>query len=164
MHKGISSLTCPVGRVWVLLAALDSLHGICQCRTSFGPVEKGGIEGMDKNLGGSNWDRPQGHKYTLSPSSQESSSQSHNTICCDLAAGLLVWPAATKSQGSNVKTVKLKCQAWNLVFYPVLIKEIMMYILSTFVCLMNFMSVNQFWIQIFNMVNLMVFLMTLNLH
>lgn len=79
----------------VLLAALDSLHGICQGCTSLGPIKQGSVEGMDENFGGCDRHRPQGHEGTLSASSQEGPGQSHNTICCHFAAGLLVRPVAT---------------------------------------------------------------------
>lgn len=85
-----SIFTCPVGRVRVLLAALDSLHGICQRGTSLSSIEQGSVEGMDKNFGGRNRYRPQGHKSTLGPSSEEGSGQSHHTVCCHLTVGLLV--------------------------------------------------------------------------
>lgn len=93
--------TCPVGWVRVLLAALDSLHSICQCCTSLGPIEQGSVECMDKNLGSCNRDRPQGDKNTLCTSSQEGSGQSYDTVCSDLAAGLLVRPVATMTEKTH---------------------------------------------------------------
>ncbi|TNN82293.1 hypothetical protein EYF80_007414 [Liparis tanakae] len=79
-----------IGGVRVLLAALDSLHGICQRCASLGAVEQGSVEGMDEHFGGGDRDGPQGHKSTLSAGSQEGPGQSHNAICCHFAAGLLL--------------------------------------------------------------------------
>lgn len=86
----------------VLLAALDSLHGICQRCTSFSSIKQGGVEGMDKNFGGCNRDRPQGHKGTLSTSSEEGSGQSHYTVCRHFTVGLLVRPAAIPTRISSL--------------------------------------------------------------
>lgn len=96
------SLTCPVGGVRVLLAALDSLHGVCQGGTSFGPIKQGSVEGMDKNFRGCNRHRPQGHQGALGAGSQKGPGQSHDTICCHFAAGLLVRPATTERHGRRV--------------------------------------------------------------
>lgn len=69
----MTSLTCPVGWVGVLFATLDCFHGISECCTSLGPIEQGGVESMNKNLGGCNRYRPQGHKNTMSAGCQEGS-------------------------------------------------------------------------------------------
>jgi len=116
-QKRISSLTCPVGGVRVLLAALDSLHGICQCCASLGSVEQGSVEGMDKHFGGCDRDRPQGHKSTLSTSSQEGRGQSHNTICCHFAAGLLVRPAANTTHTHIISFESTSFQALFALYY-----------------------------------------------
>lgn len=77
----------------VLLAALDSLHGICQGGTSLGSIEQGRVESVDKHFGGCDRDGPQRHQDALSTSSQEGSGQSNHAVRCHLAAGLLVRPA-----------------------------------------------------------------------
>lgn len=82
----------------VLLTALDSLHSVCQGGTSFGPVEQGSVEGMDKDFRGCNRHGPQGHQRALGTSSQEGPGQPHHTVCSHFAAGLLVRPAATETK------------------------------------------------------------------
>ncbi len=151
----------------VLLAALDSLHGICQCCTSLGPIKQGSVEGMDKNFGGRDRDRPQGHESTLSPSSQEGPGQSHNTICCHFAAGLLVRPAVTMAHkhitelenDTIFKSITFQALFAFIVFlgYDIPISSVTLQFFSTVLyIIMPFMSLNQSLIHIYSVINVIL--------
>lgn len=75
-----------------MLASLQGLHGLRQSCTSFGPVEKGCVEVVCEQFGGSYWYRPQGDAHTLDPCSQEGPGQTHHPVTRHPAAGLRVQP------------------------------------------------------------------------
>lgn len=88
-----------------MLAALQGLHGLRQSHTGFGPVEKGRVEGVREQFGGSYRYRPQRDTHTLDPCSQEGSGQTHHPVSRHPAAGLWVQPEVTRRQrsgGSNL--------------------------------------------------------------
>lgn len=59
-------LTCPVGRMRELLAALKRFHGVGEGGAGFCAVQQGCVESMNEHFGGSYGDRPQRHQHTLS--------------------------------------------------------------------------------------------------
>lgn len=98
-----------------MLAALQCLHGLCQSCTGFGPVEKGCVESVCEQFGGSYWYRPQRDTHTLDPCSQEGSGQTHYPVSCHPAAGLWIQPEVTKNPGSDVSVKhNSPCQTVNL--------------------------------------------------
>lgn len=84
-----------------MLATLQRLHGLSQSCTGFGPIEKGHVEGMCEEFGGSYRYRPQRDAHTLDPGGQEGSGQTHHPVSRHPAAGLRVQPEATRSQRSG---------------------------------------------------------------
>lgn len=85
-----------------MLAALQGLHGLGQSGAGFGPVEKGRVESVCEQFGGSYWNGPQRDAHTLDPCSQEGSGQTHHSVSRHPAAGLWIQPEVTDIQGSDV--------------------------------------------------------------
>lgn len=84
-----------------MLAALQRLHGLRQSCTGFGPIEKGCVECVCEEFGGSYRYRPQRDAHTLDPCSQEGSGQTHHPVSCYSAAGLRVQPEWKRSRRSG---------------------------------------------------------------